>query len=248
MAREREHPSVLFCVPHRPEVVQLGRFVTDRHNPQDYFESPKSHEIPPQLKTEAVSIESPFFVRYLLSGNGLLPTSPLHLSPTGGKGITKVHLDGSQANRYVLKQPGKWFNYLIGRNEIAHRWLQKTAKDEGQEIWMIVGITTMTDTDVRLASAKKRLGMMGKVQGSFAARGERVFEVQYARVIVTTIQGENIDTSCYADEKGNDGPTEADLRHGICVAKLAKDDFEGEMQTRSSSNGSLVGRLCKHLF
>jgi hypothetical protein len=131
--------------------VKLGRFVTSIDQPHEAYHEPSLDETPEPIKDNFFFTggnENDTSTRFWSALTTLMSTgfskrakSQIHIAPVNGR-------------KYSLDNSDKWFEKAVGDTE-TRKWIEKAAL-RGDEIYMIVGIVTLSDARITAASAEGR--------------------------------------------------------------------------------------------
>jgi hypothetical protein len=170
--------------------VKLGRFVTSIDQPHESYHEPPTTEVPKPLVAEFL-----FTSENQNSTNASFGSTLTSLISAGfsKRAKSKIHIAPAHGTTYSLDNSEAWFDEAVGLSD-TRRWIEKAAL-RGDNIYMIVGITTLTDARLVLKSVGERQvgGQINVPVGlSLAAAG---VIVPLAGLIDPTVHGkyQNID-------------------------------------------------------
>ena len=207
-------PWMISSNPLSPGLVKPGRLVIDRQHPENGFFAIDSSSAGKFMRAEvdSLAIDSPSRIVRISKDATLSLTLSTFASQFlgGGRGQTKS-LEACHGTRYLLVQPDTWFEEICGEKD-TRSWLERRIRREGQRVWLITGVLTLADTEVKILSGRRfavgaggsvplllamgvpplpspldpganiKISNQGGEEISFKIPDEKVFEIQYREV------------------------------------------------------------------
>jgi hypothetical protein len=170
--------------------VKLGRFITNIDQPHESYHEPPTAEAPKSIIAEFHFTSENQNSTHASFGSTLTSLMSAGFSK---RAKSKIHIAPAHGTNYSLDNSGAWFDKAVSLPD-TRRWIEKAAS-RGDNIYMIVGITTFTDARLVLGSVGERQ-VEGRIDVpvslSLAAAG---VVVPLAGLIDPTIHGkyQNID-------------------------------------------------------
>lgn len=131
--------------------VKLGRFITNIDQPHESYHEPPSAEAPKSIVAEFL-----FTSNNQNSSNASFGSTLTSLMSAGFSKRTKskIHIAPAHGTNYSLDNSEAWFDKAVSLSD-TRRWIEKAAL-RGDNVYMIVGITTLTDARLVLGSVGER--------------------------------------------------------------------------------------------